>query len=515
VIIHLEGDRLLVSNEHRPRALAAPSTGVGLENLARRFRLLTGTPARWGVHGTDFVVSLPLVPAGPARPGPSSLAGGRQGTIGPMRWRKTVWILAVVALLGAGPAAAQDGPRNCSITSQNLYVRDVMRDLYLWYSSIPDVNAARFASPEAYLEAIRYRPLDSSFSYITSAASSNAFYSDSQFIGFGFSTLLSEGELRVLQVFAESPASEAGLARGDAILEIEGRSVEALVASGEIGGAFGPSEIGVSSEILFRSRTGEERRERMTKRMVTIPTVSVTRVFEVDGRKVGYLFFRNFVRPSIAALDEAFDSLAEAGVSELVLDLRYNGGGLVDVAVHLGSLIGSAITAGQPFATYAHNDRNAFRNETLRFNAIEQAVPTLSRLIAITSRSSASASELVINALAPFLPVVTIGDATYGKPVGQYLVPFCDKVLAPVSFSLRNANDEGDYFDGLPPTCAAADGIDTELGDPAEASLAEALHYVRHDACSLPPEAARATRARGLAGSGLRAVGWQALVNAH
>jgi hypothetical protein len=229
---------------------------------------------------------------------------------------------------------------------------------------------------------------------------------------------------------------------------------------------------------------------------------------------VGYLFFRNFVRPSVAALDDAFAALRAAGATELVLDLRYNGGGLVDVAVHLGSLIGGPVTAGQPFATFAHNDRNAFRNETLRFETIDQRLPTLSRLIAITSRSSASASELVINALSPFLPVVTIGDATYGKPVGQYLVTFCDKVLAPVAFSLRNANDEGDYFGGLPATCPAGDGIDAELGDAAEASLAEALHYIRHGSCSMPSEAARATRARAV-GPDPRAVGWQALVNAY
>ena len=430
-----------------------------------------------------------------------------------MPWRIT-WALALLVGVGTGPAAAQNGPRNCSVTSQNMYVRDVMQDLYLWYAAMPQVNAASFPSPEAYLEAVRYRPLDNSFSYITSAASSDAFYSDSQFIGFGFSTLLSGAELRVLQVFGESPASEAGLARGDQIIEIDGRTVEALVASGGIGTAFGPSEVGASSEVLFRSRAGAERRERMTKRLVTIPTVSVTRVFDVAGRKVGYVFFRNFVRPSFAALDEAFASLAEAGVSELVLDLRYNGGGLVDVAVHLGSLIGGVLTAGQPFATYAHNDRNAFRNETLRFETLEQPVPRLSRLIAITSRSSASASELVINALTPFMPVVTIGDATYGKPVGQYLVPFCQKVLAPVSFSLRNANDEGDYFDGLSATCPAADGIDAELGDATEASLAEALHYIRHDSCSSPAEAARARHSRADRPAP-RAVGWQALVNAQ
>ena len=305
---------------------------------------------------------------------PDSRAGVRDRPLPKHRWPGTQsgeWLsgryagpLVLLVGVGAVPAAAQNGPRSCSVSSQNLYVRDVMLDLYLWRQNLPDVNATAFPSPEAYLEAVRYRELDSRFSYITSAASSNAFYSDSQFIGFGFSTSQTESELRVLQVFPDSPASEAGLARGDRILEIDGRTVESLIASGAIGTAFGPSDIGVSSTVLFRSREGTERREQMTKRPVTIPTVSLTRVYEVDGRRVGYLFFRNFVRPSVAALDEAFASLREAGVSELVLDLRYNGGGLVDVAVHLGSLIGGAVTAGQPFATYAHNDRNAFRNET-------------------------------------------------------------------------------------------------------------------------------------------------------
>ncbi|HVG86497.1 MAG TPA: PDZ domain-containing protein, partial [Vicinamibacterales bacterium] len=190
-------------------------------------------------------------------------------------------VLLSLALLlagaGAWPAAAQNGPSSCSVTGQNLYVRDVMQDLYLWNEFLPTVNPSTFSSPEAYLEAVRYRVLDSRFSYITSAAASNAFYSDSQFIGYGFATSLQGEELRVLQVYPDSPASEAGLARGDYILEVDGRSVAFLVASGQIGSAFGASEIGISSEILFRSPAGGERRQRMTKRPVTIPTVSLTR----------------------------------------------------------------------------------------------------------------------------------------------------------------------------------------------------------------------------------------------
>ena len=89
----------------------------------------------------------------------------------------------------------------------------------------------------------------------------------------------------------------------------------------------------------------------ITKRVTTIPTVSLTRTFRVDGRTVGYLFFRNFVQPSYAALDDAFAALREAGATELVIDVRYNGGGLVDVAMHLGGLVGGPVTDGRVFAS--------------------------------------------------------------------------------------------------------------------------------------------------------------------
>jgi C-terminal peptidase prc len=423
------------------------------------------------------------------------------------------WLVLLV-LGTAGPASAQGGSvggASCSTTGQNTFVRDTLRDIYYWYQHLPNASPSRYSSPEAYLEAVRYRPLDTSFSYITTKASNDAFYSDSQFIGYGLSTTTSDSEMRVLQVFDDSPASEAGLARGDRILEINGRSVGSLIASGQIGNAFGPSEIGVESAVKFTHRDGTEHARTLTKRLVTIPTVSLTRVFEVGGRKVGYLFFRNFVRPSYQALDDAFAALRQAGVEDLVLDLRYNGGGLVDVAVHLSSLIGGVVTRGNVFAEFRHNDRNTRYNETLRFEETEHTL-NLSRLFVIATRSSASASELVINSLRPFIPVTVIGDRTYGKPVGQYGIDFCEKVLAPVAFSLVNANGEGDYFDGIAADCSAADDIEHDLGTTDESSLFEALHVIRTGSCSSTTETSRKLRAPvGVQ----RATGWQSLINAH
>ena len=425
--------------------------------------------------------------------------------------RPTVAVLVLVCGLVAQPAAAQSGPRNCTPLAQNMFVREVLDEYYLWYQELPRLNPANYSGPEAYLEAARYRPLDSFFSYVTSREANDAFYGESQFVGFGFSTQTAEDELRVLQVFPDSPASDAGVARGDRIVEINGRSVAELVRSGLIGNAFGAAEPGVTSAIVVRSRNGEERRSTLTKRVVTIPTVSLTRTFRVDGRTVGYLMFRNFVNPSYGALDEAFAALREAGATELIIDLRYNGGGLVEVAVHLGSLVGGSVTQGRVFATFQHNDKNTALNEDLRFETASPQALNLSRLFVITTRGSASASELLINSLRPHLPVIVIGDTTYGKPVGQYGFAFCDKVVAPVAFALVNSEGRGDFFAGIEPNCRAADDIEHELGAADEESLAEALSFIRIGSC----RTASTLRTMRLAPTAPRATGWQSLVNAH
>jgi carboxyl-terminal processing protease len=420
-------------------------------------------------------------------------------------------ICFTVALLCPWAAFAQ-GPASCTTTSQNLWVRDQLNTYYYWNRFLPSgVNPASYTTPEAYLEAVRYRPIDNSFSFITLAASNDAFYSDSQFIGYGFGNQTTATEIRVLQVYENSPASEAGLLRGDRITAVNGQTVAQMVANGTIGNAFGLTEIGVATTIDWETQTGERRNARMVKRLVTIPTVSLTRVVDVDGRRVGYLFFRNFVQPSIGALDEAFAALKAAGANELVLDLRYNGGGLVEVATHLASLIGGIRTNGQPMLNYVHNDViGPTLNKTVRFTNPDAAL-NLQRLVVITTRGSASASELVINSLRPYLPVTVVGDTTYGKPVGQYGLRFCDKVLYPVSFSIKNVNFEGDFFDGIPVDCVAGDDYTRQLGDTAEASFAEALRFIRTGSCTPRSSEARAQRVPFV----FRPTGWATILNAQ
>jgi C-terminal peptidase prc len=420
-------------------------------------------------------------------------------------------VAIAASLAGAAPAAAQQPPPGlapflpCSLTNRNLLASDILDDIYLWYRFLPNVDPTRFTSPEAYLEAVRYRPLDTSFSSVVPKAAFDALFSSSQFVGFGFSTRTTDTAITILQVFPDSSAAEAQLARGDRIVAVDGRTVASLVSSGGIATVFGAPEAGVTVTADVITRGGAARQVTLRKRVVTIPPVSLTRTFLVDGRVVGYIFFRQFVRPSTAALDEAFAALRAAGATELILDLRYNGGGLIDVAVHLASLIGDAATRDQVFARLEHNDKHTASDETLRFETT--AAPLrLTRLIAITTRGSASASELVINGLRPYLPVVVVGERTFGKPVGQYSIEFCDRVLLPVSFITVNARGEGDYFGGIAADCPAADDATHDLGAPEETSLAQALLYVRSGACFIaapPPE----NEAR-------QADGWRGLLNA-
>jgi C-terminal peptidase prc len=314
-------------------------------------------------------------------------------------------------------------------------------------------------------------------------------------------------------VFPDSPASDAGLARGDRIVAVNDRSVQALVESGEINAVFGPSEAGYGVAISVERDGAEPYAATMTKRVVTIPTVSLTKVFEVDGRRVGYVLFRNFVEPSIAALDQAFDELRAQNVTELVLDLRYNGGGLVSVAQHLASLIGGTRTRGLVLGEYFHNDKNTARNKRILFEEKPNAL-TLERLFVIATRSTASASELIVNGLRPFVPVTIVGGTTYGKPVGQYGFTICDKILFPVAFTIRNANGQADYFTGIPADCPAADDASRQLGDASESSLAASLELVRTGTC---PGAAAATPERRVdrERTFLRSGGFRDLVNAY
>jgi hypothetical protein len=239
----------------------------------------------------------------------------------------------------------------------------------------------------------------------------------------------------------------------------------------------------------------------------------LTKVIDVGNRKVGYILFESFIDTSNAALDQAFATFARQGVTELVIDERYNGGGELSVAQHLASLIAGDSLAGRTLGTLAFNDKHTNQNQSYAFQTVANALD-LTQVFFITTQASASASEFIINSLVPYIHVVTVGSATFGKPVGENGFDVCTNVLYPITFKISNAAGYGDYFSGLPATCAAADDRTHALGDPAETSLATALGYVRHGSCGATAQA----EALNAAERSLRPpprYGWRQLVNAY
>lgn len=405
--------------------------------------------------------------------------------------------MAATALLAAcGGSSGGDGAQStdCGVAAQNEFVYETMQDLYLWSDELPMVAPAEFESPEALLAALRV-PQDR-FSFINTTAADDAFFRAGQFVGLGVRTdQPTPDELRVVEVFEGGPADMAGLDRGDRILTVNGRPIEEVLADGGFTAALGPAEIGVEVDLSWRTPAGAERAGTATKAVVTIPPVAVADILDTAAGPVGYLFFRSFVETAAGPLEDAFAAFRDAGLSQVVIDLRYNSGGLLSIAQFFADLAGGAGAVGQPIYTLEYNAANSGRNRTATFrNRAASLNPA--RLIFITTRTTASASEMAINALEPFYDVVLIGERTFGKPVGQDAVTFCDKTLRAITFRTVNALGAGDYFDGLPVDCPAADDLDTPLGDPAEASLAEALHYAETGACSAPAADAPALRAK-------------------
>ncbi|MGD1894133.1 MAG: S41 family peptidase [Cyclobacteriaceae bacterium] len=195
------------------------------------------------------------------------------------------------------------------------------------------------------------------------------------------------------------------------------------------------------------------------------------------GTKVGYLVFNSFLATSIDELKPVFREFKEEGIQELILDLRYNGGGRVNVAEYMAANIVGSRGAGRNFIEYIFNEQQSEQNQFVPFNSPEYSLD-LDRLITITSKSTASASELVINGLRPFMDVVVIGDNTHGKPVGSFPFRFGGYAISPISFKIANDDGEGEYFEGFRPDSYISDDLNHKFGDLREARLREALNFI-------------------------------------
>ncbi len=410
----------------------------------------------------------------------------------------TVGLLALAGCDG-GSSGNAVGSGECSVGGQNATIKATMQVWYLFDDQLRDSDPLAFDDIHVFLDDLvaDVIPTDR-FSYVWSQQEEDEFQS-ATYAGMGFSfQLLPGNDVRLMQVFGEfpgelqTPASLAGLRRGLRITAIDGVSTDDIIAAAIAAGtdevsaisdAFGPRDPGVVVQLDYVDPQGVTGSATMTKEYIQFSTVALYDVFNLNGRITGYLNFRSFANPSFEELREAFVAFNAQGVTNLVVDVRYNSGGLVSVAEYLGNLMLGRVVPGNLYFQEVFNSQNSGNNFSTYFSTITESLAALDRVVFITTGGSASASEMVLNGMIPWVETASVGSTSYGKPVGSYGFTFCDQVLRPVTFKVVNGAGTSDYFDGFAPTCEAGDNPDYAFGDPLEDSLAAALAWVETGAC--------------------------------
>jgi hypothetical protein len=425
-----------------------------------------------------------------------------------------------------------------STLAENNWLRSWTRELYLWYREVPDLDPAShttadyFALLKTSATTASGNPKDK-FHFTYPTAQWVALSQSGVEAGYGaqWVVLSSRPPRQVVVAYTEpnSPATEpsANLARGAQVLAVDG--VDLVNATDSAGvdalnaGLF-PSAPGGSHSFSILDLGAS------TARTVTMVAANVTStpVQNVEtigqGGSVGYMLFNDHIATAEQQLIAAFAQLQAAGVSDLVLDIRYNGGGYLDIASEVAYMVaGPGATTGQAFEKTVFNDQYPttdpvsrqpltpvpFHDTSLGFSGARgQALPTLnlSRVFVLTSANTCSASESIINGLRGVgVQVVEIGATTCGKPYGFYPADNCGTTYFTIEFQGVNAQGFGDYPDGFSPAntvsspgvglpgCSVADDFSHGLGDPAESRLAAALGYRADQGC--PAATAGATTA--------------------
>lgn len=370
----------------------------------------------------------------------------------------------------------------CSADNMKSWVRDNMEDYYLFYDQLPNVSAADYESPEEFIRALRVSPFDK-YSYITDVATSEAFFEQGERFGFGMRLQRSENR-RLFFTLVEplSPVGASGIERSDELLAINGVTPDNFTDE-FITAAFGDSDETIDMTLTVLKKTDTAPQDfTVTKAVYDVQTVLDTRVLEHNNQRVGYLSFLSFLQTSEDELTDAFETLHDENIDELVLDLRHNGGGRVAVAEQLGSLIAGDEVENTTFTRFAYNDKYDYKDQSYSFGARDNAL-NLPRVYVLTSPNTCSASEMVINSLRPFIDVITIGDRTCGKPYATQSYKRCGKSMNALEIELLNAANVGGYFDGIAANCPVAEDITQQLGQPSESLLSAALFHIDNAQC--------------------------------
>ncbi|MGL1934340.1 MAG: S41 family peptidase [Fibrobacterales bacterium] len=366
-------------------------------------------------------------------------------------------------------------------------ISQVMSRYYLWYDKIEWVDRSDYydSDPQEYVNALAYNdPGPDKWSFILDIDTYTEHYINGEGVGLGIDFMrVSSDYLVFSQVFEESKIAEAGIHRGDTLVSLNGNDVKELIREGGFGNEYGPDEVGYSIEFEVHTSSGKVIKKVFSKENLLIPVIPLATVIEKEHHTVGYMLYNSFMDFSIPHLDTVFEFFHTEGVTELVIDLRYNGGGSLDVASYIASYLLPSNYQDASFSLYA-NDKNSDIDTTY---SIEPHNNTLApkKVIVITSGRTASASEYLIMTLKDHIDLTVVGQQTAGKPVGMYSFDLKSHMFFPISFIGGTNGEQWDFFGGIDESVTARDDLLHELGAEDEGVFAAALESLSGESTSL------------------------------
>jgi carboxyl-terminal processing protease len=360
------------------------------------------------------------------------------------------------------------------------------RDLYLWYNNIPATfNGHNFSDPNGVMEGIRAFSSEPGFPVPVDRWSFAILKTDWQKLSsgiggdFGMNVFFfTSNDLRVSYVEPESAAGKAGIKRSWQVKRINGNNnITSSIAPDVIKAVYQSA----SGTFLFGRPNGSDTTITLKASSYSEHPVFFDSVYTTGSSKTGYFVFNSFLGDTNEIKNEfirIFDRFNAQQVQDVVVDLRYNGGGYVSVQNLLANYLVPAAGDHDVMLKEEFNDRYASFNTTATFS--KKGSLDLNRLFFIVSQNTASASELLINSLMPYVNVQLVGPShTHGKPVGFFPVSVFDWYIFPVSFRTVNKNGEGNYFNGLTLDHQVVDGLDKDWGDAGEGCLSAVLNYIK------------------------------------
>jgi len=439
--------------------------------------------------------------------------------------------------------------RGGSLTAEKNWIRAYFDEVYLWREDVPtlDASAAAYSGSDVavalnnYFSDLKSQQTTASgkrkdqFSFMLSTREWNALSQGGVELGYGIDWRMASPTpprgLRVQFVEPGSAADRAGVRRGDTLVSVDGAAADASDAAGvdTLNAGLFPETAGSTHRFVLSATGGATRSISLTAGDVTKTPVPISQVLTgADGAKVGYMVFNDHILPAEAQLITAVQGLRASNVSDLIVDLRYNGGGYLFIASELAYMIaGSGPTSGKTFEQLRYNSRRAAETNSqdaktpfYDTSSTKQPLPALNlkRVFVLAQSGTCSASEALINGLRGVdVEVILIGGTTCGKPYGFTAKDNCGYSYFPIEFVGTNNKGFGDYADGFVPAgagatgikgCAVADDLEHALGDSGEGMLAAAMQYRASGICPV----ARGSESAGMArATAARAVGADAV----